>query len=197
MTNEKVGATPPPLPAESAADAAAALHVRDDAHPSTDAIQTIQHRTWTRAIWAGVGVCILLVALGWVAGSIANRFALTEFDKAEKLIEEQADATAVASEDGDDLTVVLRWSDALQRATLRVDGLQPVGDDQEYAVWFVNGSRFDRAVAFEPRGEDAEVLLDSLWKPGDHLMISLEPEGGTSSGLPLGDPLVSLPIVAP
>ena len=39
--------------------------------PSTEAVQTIQRRTWIRGIVIAVASMIVLVGLGWVVGSLA------------------------------------------------------------------------------------------------------------------------------
>lgn len=42
-----------------------------EAHPSTEVVQAVERRNWTRGISAGVFIALLLVGVGWAAGMLA------------------------------------------------------------------------------------------------------------------------------
>lgn len=159
--------------------------------PTTEAIQAIQRRTWIRGIVVGVTVAVLLVLVGWIGGSIANVVARTPAEIAYDDLRDSKDSTA-RSVERDGVFVGLHWEG--DTAVLVARGLPEIDDDREFAVWYVRGDDdFQRITAFRAPEGEATVLLPRLWEKGDVVALSVEPEGGTSSGRPVSkDPIVEI-----
>jgi len=166
----------------------------DDAEqaPSTDAVQTIQRRTWIRGIVGVVGAIVVLVVLGWVAGSISNHFALSPGEAALAAIEDAPDARVAAADSLGGPEAIVHWSDGLDQAVLVARGLPDLAPDQEFAVWYVSEEATTRIVAFIPGTGPATVLLPARWAEGEIVRVSIEPQGGSSSGEPTGETLLTI-----
>ena len=159
--------------------------------PSTDAVQTIQRRTWIRGIVGVVGAAVVLVLLGWVAGSISNHFALSPGEAALAAIEAAPDARTAAADSLGGPEAMVHWSDELDQAVLVARGLPDLAPDQEFAVWYV-GEAPAGVVTFVPEASVATVLLPARWADGEIVRVSIEPQGGSSSGEPMGEPLLTI-----
>lgn len=159
--------------------------------PTTEAIQAIQRRTWIRGIVVGVTVAVLLVLVGWIGGSIANVVARTPAEIAYDDLRESTDSTSRSVEQ-DGVFLGLHWEG--DTTVLVARGLPEIDDDREFAVWYVRGENdYERVTAFRaPQGE-ATVLLPKRWEKGDVVALSVEPEGGSSSGRPVSkEPLAEI-----
>ncbi|GAA3913154.1 anti-sigma factor domain-containing protein [Microbacterium invictum] len=160
--------------------------------PNTEALQTIQRRNWTRTIVGVVGAMVLLVGLGWIAGTIMNTFALTPEERALADVRDAADSLTATAEGEDDVRAAVTWSAALGTAVLDASGLPDVTAEEEIAVWYVQGDEYDRADRFRPIDGSATVILSELWPDGAVIELSVDPVGGGSSGEPLAAPLLTI-----
>ena len=159
--------------------------------PATEAIQTQQRQTWIRGIVVGVFVAILLVLVGWIGGSIANVLARTPAEVAYDELRDAPDSTSRSIENGD-VFLALHWKD--DRAVLVARGLPELGEDQEIAVWYgeEGDERPDRITDFVPAEDQTILVLPSKWEEGDIVSLTVDPQGGTSSGRPAEAPLVQI-----
>ncbi|MFV0373263.1 anti-sigma factor [Microbacterium sp.] len=161
--------------------------------PNTDALQTIQRRTWTRNLAIAVGAALLLVVLGWAAGSIANMFATPASEKALAEIEAAPDAVRQTGDSSGGVEGVLTWSPQLDRAVLELKALPAVDDDQEFLVWYLRDEVPQRAATFTPDdGATATVELEQVWQRGDVLQVTIEDAAGLSAGEPTGDVVLTI-----
>lgn len=160
--------------------------------PSTDVIQTVQRRNWILIIVGTVGVMVLLVAAGWVAGAIANNFALSPEEQALIDLRAADDGLSATGTGADGSQATINWSGELDTAVLTAEGLPTVGEDEEIAVWYRIGEEYTRADAFTPEAGAATVILAELWPDEALIDLTVDPRGGSSSGEPIADPFLTI-----
>ncbi|WP_054681315.1 anti-sigma factor [Microbacterium sp. No. 7] len=182
------------------ADDPAAAHIdadEDVVEPptTTEAIQTVQRVAWIRGISVLIGVSIVLVALGWVAGAISNRLAGTPDERALAQIELAEDGAAVAADAPVGVEATLYWSEELGTGVLVATGLPEPGRYDEFALWYISGEEeYTRVLGFTAPQGRASIVLPELWEPGQAVMVSIDPEGGSSVGEPEQDPLLTFDV---
>ena len=186
-----------PPPAGNAEENAEPAH--DDAQapvseqpPSTDVIQTIQRRNWTRGVIAVVGAILVLVGLGWGAGAIANSFAPPPAVQTLSAIEASADAESAVAPAKDGLQASLHWSDAVGQVVLTASGLPALPEGKEFEAWYVRGKAVFSAGTFVPTGRAATTLLNPEFRRGDTVEITIEKAGGADEG-PTTNAVISIP----
>ena len=205
----------PQLPETDAADAAAAPHPRPPRRPSRPCRQTAPSRSatsppplpddrrpsrrsprrnWTRGLLALAASIVLLVALGFGAVAIneyVNRpAAVVALDE----IEAAPDAQSATAEVSDGGTATAHWSESVGKAVLVSDGLPAIADDQSFELWFVRDGAAISAGMFDPAGkDDATAVLDGAMQPGDVIAVTIEPQGGSPTGEPTSEPIVTIP----
>lgn len=160
--------------------------------PSTEAIQTIQRRTWTRNIAIFVGSVLVLVGLGWGAGSLANRWATPESEKALAEIVGADDGQQQAAQSSGGPEATLSWSDERGLAVLAVKGMPELAPGYEYAAWYIRDEVPHHVGAFTTSVGAATVELDEVWQSGDVLQVTAEESAGLSGGAPTGEVVVSI-----
>ncbi|NYF17577.1 anti-sigma-K factor RskA [Microbacterium sp. AK009] len=165
----------------------------DDAHPATTGAIAVVRRRWTRGLLALAASCVLLVALGFGAASVNEYLNRTPAQVALAAIEAAPDAASVTAEAADGGVVTARWSASLEQAVVVTDGLQQLTDDQVFELWVLRGDEVTSAGTFLPApGGEAVTLLEASFEDGDTIAMSVEPAGGSPTGLPTSDPLVAI-----
>lgn len=183
-------APPAPQPVSSEAEP----HVAPA--PSTDVIQTVQRRQWTRGLLALAVALIVLVALGFGAARLGELLfdppsaAVVALEQIEAAPDAQS-ASAVVTGGGE---ATLHWSEILGAAVLVADDLAPLESGQTYELWVVRGESYVSAGTFEPDAEgSATAQLTGDIAPDDVVAVSVEPSGGSPTGEPSTDPIVTIP----
>jgi anti-sigma-K factor RskA len=191
------GPASPSLPAPLAdliAEPAAVAAAPIEPPPSTEVIQTVARRTWTRGLLALAASLILLVALGSTAVIIGDRLRAPASVVALDQIEAAADAQSatVAIDAGG--TATAHWAESIGKAVLVTDGLDPTSADQTYELWFVrDGAAVSAGVFDTDSAGTATAVLDGSMESGDVIAVTVEPEGGSPTGQPTSDPLFTIP----
>ncbi|TQK20244.1 anti-sigma-K factor RskA [Microbacterium sp. SLBN-154] len=164
-----------------------------DAHPTTTGAIAVVRRRWTRGLLALAASFVLLVALGFGAASVNEYLNRTPAQVALAAIEAAPDAASVTAEAADGGVVTARWSPSLEQAVVVTDGLPQLTDDQVFELWVLRGDEVTSAGTFEPApGGEAVALLEASFEQGDTIAMSVEPAGGSPTGLPTSDPLVAI-----
>lgn len=164
-----------------------------DAHPATTGAIAVVRRRWTRGMLALAASFVLLVALGFGAASVNEYLSRTPAQVALAAIEAAPDAASVTAEAADGGVVTARWSPSLEQAVVVTDGLPQLTDDQVFELWVLRGDDVTSAGTFEPApGGEAVALLEASFEQGDTIAMSVEPAGGSPTGLPTSDPLVAI-----
>lgn len=169
-------------------------HDDASAPPPTAVVQAIQRRNWTRSIVAVVAAIVLLVGAGWVTGAIANQFADSPAERALAEIEAAPDGVVAASADeGEGVPVVTVYgSSTLARAVLVAESLPAPADDRELIVWYRTPDTVTNVGSFVPIDGAAIIELRGIWDLNTEILVTDEPLGGSSSGEPTTDPIVTI-----
>lgn len=188
---EDVEPEPPLLPGLSAEEAALAPPVEPST--STDMIQMVERRTWTRGVFALAASIVLLVALGFGAALVGEL--LTPKPAAVVALEQiegAPDSQSAVGETADGAIVEAHWSESVAKAVVVTHDLPELESDQVYQAWFVRGETPVSAGTFEPgEGGSATALLSGGMDPGDIIALTVEPAGGSDA--PTTDPIVAIP----
>ncbi len=162
--------------------------------PTTNTIQTVARRNWTRGLLALAASLVLLVALGYGAVAINDYLNRPAAVVALSEIEAAPDAQEASGELADGGTVTAYWSESLGKAVITSSALPAVGEGETYEMWFVRGDAPVSAGLFEPSTGDATTaLLEGPVEPGDVIAVTVEPAGGSPTGAPTSDPIVAIP----
>ncbi|KRA24144.1 hypothetical protein ASD65_06670 [Microbacterium sp. Root61] len=174
-------------------DVAAPVHVSTEPASDTATIQAVARRNWTRGLLALAASSVLLLGLGFGAvllGQQLNRpasvIALEQIEAAP-----DAQSASVSLEDGGDATA--HWSGSLGKAVLVSDGLPTIADDQDFELWFVREGTAISAGVFDADDGNATAVLTGEMHAGDVIAVTVEQAGGSPSGGPTTDPIVTIP----
>ncbi len=136
---------------------------------------------------------ILLVALGFGAvtlGQLMNRpAAVVALDQIEAAPDAQTASATVTDGSG---TATVHWSDSVGKVVLVSDGLPSIDRNQSFELWYVRGDTPVPAGTFDD-AKSATVLLEGTVKAGDVIAVTVEQQGGSPTGQPTSDPIVTIP----
>lgn len=146
-----------------------------------------------RLLFALAACLALIVGIGF--GSVALNNHLNRPDSVVALDEieaaDDADHASVAL--AGDGTASVHWSADLGRAVLVAEGLEQPDPDRTYQLWFVRGETASPAGLFEPESGEAIAPLDGEFRAGDVIAVTVEPAGGSPTGLPTTEPIFAIP----
>lgn len=162
--------------------------------PSTEAVQTVARRNWTRGLLALAASFVLLIALGTTAVIVGDRLREPASVSALNQIDDAKDAqVATVKVDGGG-TATAHWSESIGRAVLVTDGVASPATGKTYELWFVRGDTPVAAGVFSPDREgQATALLDEPMQAGDVIAVTVEERGGSKTGQPTTDPIFTIP----
>lgn len=162
--------------------------------PSTEAVQTVARRNWTRGLLALAASFVLLIALGTTAVVIGDRLREPASISALNQIEDAADSQAATAEVAGGGTATAHWSESLGKVVLVTEGVAKPDSGKTYELWFVRGDTPVAAGVFSPdRDGQATALLEEQMQPGDVIAVTVEDRGGSKTGQPTTDPIVTIP----
>lgn len=162
------------------------------AGPATEAVQTVQRRTWTRGLFALVASAALLVGVGWGVGSLVERARTPLEVQALEQIEAAPDAQTVTGQFTDGGEAVLHWSDELDKVVLTTDDAPEIASDRSFELWFVRDDQPISAGVVDP-SDEITALLDGDFQPGDVIAVTVEQKGGSPDGSPTTNPIITIP----
>nr|WP_315265885.1 anti-sigma factor [Microbacterium lemovicicum] len=193
-------ASTPPVPGISAADAALLPPgsredgTTPDPAPDTNTVQTIARRNWTRGIFALAASFVLLLGLGFGAVLISEQVNKPVSVVALDQIQSAPDAqvASIALDGGGSATV--HWSSELGKTVLVSDGLPALAPQEAFEMWFVRDDTPVAAGVFTPGPDgDATAVLNGAMQEGDVIAVTVEPAGGSPTGVPSTDPIIAIP----
>lgn len=161
--------------------------------PPTAVIQAVSRRRWTRGILALAASMVLLVALGLGAVQINEYMNRPPEVVALQQIEDAPDAQSATVEVADGGTSTAHWAESVGKVVLVSQGLPQIADDESFELWFVRDGAAVPAGVFEPTDGTTTALLDGAMEPGDVIAVTIEPQGGSPTGEPSSDPIVTIP----
>ncbi|MCS3844224.1 anti-sigma factor [Microbacterium sp. AK031] len=173
-------------------DAVAARPV-ENAEVEVDAPFLRPPRRWGRALFGLAAGLVLLVGLGFGVVALTSQLTTPASVVALNEIQSAADARTASAELESGAVATAHWSASVGSAVLVADGLEPLGDDQTYELWFVRGDEPVPAGLFEADAGDATALLEGAMHEGDVIAVTVEPAGGSPTGQPTSDPIIAIP----
>jgi anti-sigma-K factor RskA len=160
-----------------------------DAEPEAD-----RPRRWRARSWFALAASLaLLVGVGWGAVFVGEQLTTPASVVALDQIEAAPDARAesVTLSDGGEATA--HWSESVGKAVLVTDGLPTIADDKSYELWFVRDGDPISAGTFTVEDGDATAVLAGAMEPGDVIAVTVEAAGGSPTGQPTTEPIVTIP----
>ncbi|BDV31346.1 anti-sigma factor [Microbacterium terricola] len=182
----------PEVPAPVAAESAPEPPAQSSA-PSTEEIQTVERRTWTRGLLALAASVVLLVGIGFGAATIGNLLTTPPAVSALAQIEDAPDAQEVSADVVDGGTATLHWSESVGKAVLVSDGLPEITDEQTFQLWFVRDDGAVSAGTFTAEDGETAALLEGDVETGDTVAVTVEQAGGSPTGQPTTEPITAIP----
>ena len=160
--------------------------------PSTEVVQTVQRRNWTRGLFALVASFVLLVGIGWGIGAVSNVWHTPASVTALQEIQDAPDA-ASAQADFDGGTATAHWSVSLGKVVLVAEGLPEIPADRTFELWYVRGESAIAAGTFSADRGASTAELSGQMQPGDVIAVTVEQAGGSPDGTPTTTPLLTVP----
>ncbi|MFH8249371.1 anti-sigma factor domain-containing protein [Microbacterium sp. B2969] len=162
--------------------------------PSTEAIQTVARRNWTRGLLAAAASFVLLIAIGTGVAYLGDRLREPAEIRALNQIDGAADGETATVEVEGGGTATAHWSPSVGKAVLVADGLDEAGADETYQMWFVRADGAVSAGLFDTdKAGDATALLQGAVQSGDTIAVTVEPQGGSPTGQPSSTPILTIP----
>lgn len=192
-------APPVPPPAHVRADLLARIADTPQGTPvdagQTDAVATgaAPATGRTRRWFVLAASVVLLAALGFGATVIGQQLTRPAAVIALEQIDQAPDvrSATVALADGGEATAY--WSATIGQAVLVADDLPRLTADQTFELWFVRDAGPVSAGTFDASGAETTALLTGAMHAGDVIAVTVEPAGGSPTGLPTTDPILAIP----
>ncbi|QIG39977.1 anti-sigma factor [Microbacterium sp. 4R-513] len=162
--------------------------------PTTEAVQTVARRNWTRGLLALAASFVLLIALGTTAVVIGDRLREPASVAALNQIQDAPDAQVATVEVEGGGTATAHWAESIGKAVLVTDGVAEPASGKTYELWFVRGDTPVPAGVFDPDDTgQATAVLDETMQAGDVIAVTVEDRGGSKTGQPTSDPIFTIP----
>jgi anti-sigma-K factor RskA len=176
-------------PADTAGDAAADAEAPDrDVRASAS-----PGGTWRRKLFALAAGLALLVGAGVATATVITQLQRPASVVALDEIRSAPDAQQAKVQLESGATATAHWSGEVGKAVLVASGLDDLGDDKSYELWFVRGDQPIAAGVFDADDGKATALLDVPMHAGDVIAVTVEQAGGSPSGSPTTDPIIVIP----
>ncbi|MGP6172303.1 anti-sigma factor [Microbacterium sp. A196] len=177
------------------ADASSEGDVEPTAAPGPTAapVPAASQRRWSRRLFALAASVVLIAGLGIGAAVLIPQLTQPASVVALEKIEAAPDAQQQTIELDSGAQATAHWSASVGSAVLVTDGLDALGADQTYQLWFVRGELPLPAGIFETDAGAATALLDGDMHEGDVIAVTVEQAGGSPTGLPTTDPIIAIP----
>ncbi|MFJ4046555.1 anti-sigma factor domain-containing protein [Microbacterium sp. NPDC089987] len=174
-------------PASPDATAAAEAGTRDLAAPAPAGAP------WRRRIFALAAGLALIVGAGVATTTVVSQLQRPASVVALDEIRSAPDAEQAKVQLDSGATATAHWSGEVGKAVLVASGLDDLGTDKSYELWFVRGDQPIAAGVFDADDGTATALLDVPMQAGDVIAVTVEEAGGSPSGSPTTDPIIVIP----
>ncbi|GAA3772816.1 hypothetical protein GCM10022240_26020 [Microbacterium kribbense] len=151
-------------------------------------------RGWGRRRWFALAASLVLLA-GIGTGTViavqqANQpVAVVALNRIEAAPDAQQ---ATAQVDGGG-SATLHWSASAGQAVLVTGELPLLTDTETFELWYIRGKTPIAAGTFDATGTSTSALLDKGIQPGDVIAITVEHAGGSPTGQPTTQPILTIP----
>jgi anti-sigma-K factor RskA len=149
---------------------------------------------WGRRRWFTLAASVvLLVAVGTATVITVERAAQPAVVVALDHIQSAPDAQkATASVEGGG-QATLHWSESLGQAVLVTGEMPQLTDDHTFELWYVRDKTAIPAGTFDATGGSSSAVLKPGMQPGDVIAVTVEQAGGSPTGQPTSDPILTIP----
>lgn len=181
--------------AEKEADAAAAPDapaVPDAVDRDLDAPER-SRAPWRRRLFALAAGLALIVGAGVATTTVISQLQRPASVVALDEIRSAPDAEQAEVRLDSGATATAHWSGEVGKAVLVASGLDDLGADKSYELWFVRGDQPIAAGVFDADDGKATALLEQPMHAGDVIAVTIEQAGGSPSGSPTTDPIIVIP----
>ncbi len=144
-------------------------------------------------MFALVASMVLLVGIGWGAGSISEMLSRTPAESTLIQIQAAPDAAEASGDLTDGGTATVHWSESLGEVVLVSQALPEIPADRTFELWYVRGDEAISAGTFDPSGGRVAAALEGGMQAGDTIAVTIEPAGGAPDGTPTSAPIVAIP----
>lgn len=148
---------------------------------------------WRRRIFALAAGLALIVGAGIATTTVVSQLQRPASVVALDEIRSAPDAEEAKVRLDSGATATAHWSGEVGKAVLVASGLDDLGADRSYELWFVRGDEPIAAGVFDADDGTATALLDQPMHAGDVIAVTIEQAGGSPSGLPTTDPIIVIP----
>lgn len=148
---------------------------------------------WRRRIFALAAGLALIVGAGVATTTVISQLQRPASVVALNEIRSAPDAEQAKVRLDSGATATAHWSGEVGKAVLVASGLDDLGADKSYELWFVRGDEPIPAGVFDAGDGTATALLDQPMHAGDVIAVTIEQAGGSPSGLPTTDPIIVIP----
>jgi anti-sigma-K factor RskA len=166
-----------------------------DGRASTDRDPTrAATRGWGRRGWFTLAASVvLLVGIGTATIITVERAAQPAVVVALDHIQSAPDAQkATASVEGGG-QATLHWSESLGQAVLVTGEMPQLPDNHTFELWYVRDKTAIPAGTFDATGHSSSAVLKPGMQPGDVIAVTVEQAGGSATGQPTSDPILTIP----
>ncbi|QIM16631.1 anti-sigma factor [Leucobacter insecticola] len=92
-------------------------------------------------------------------------------------------------------SVTLHWSNSQGIAVLVAENMAPAAAGEDYELWIVRGDEKKSLGLMKPDDDLRSVFATNAFVAGDVVAVTVEPEGGSPSGLPTTEPVLAITTV--
>ena len=148
---------------------------------------------WRRRLFALAAGLALIVGAGIATTTVISQLQRPASVVALDEIRSAPDAEQARVRLDSGATATAHWSGEVGKAVLVASGLDDLGADKSYELWFVRGDQPIAAGVFDADDGKATALLDEPMQAGDVIAVTIEQAGGSPSGSPTTDPIIVIP----
>lgn len=148
---------------------------------------------WRRRLFALAAGLALVVGAGVATTAVISQLQRPASVVALDEIRSAPDAEQAEVRLDSGATATAHWSGEVGKAVLVASGLDDLGADKSYELWFVRGDQPIAAGVFDADDGKATALLEQPMQAGDVIAVTIEQAGGSPSGSPTTDPIIVIP----
>lgn len=148
-------------------------------------------RRGRRGMFALAASAVVIAAIGVGALVATQVFDRPEAAVALDEIESANDARTASESLAGGGSVEIHWSHEVRDVVVLAEDVPLLDEGSQYELWFVRDETPVSAGLFDG-GEDDPILLDGELAPGDVVAVTIEDDGGSSTGVPTTDPIVAV-----
>lgn len=193
MLADSVAPVTPPADIREALLAQIAVTPQNPDSSDTPATAVAPPRRWGRMFFALAASVALVVGVGFGIAALTAQLTKPASVVALEQIESSTDAQQASIELASGASATAHWSASIGEAVLVTEGLEALDENSTYQLWLVRGETPVPAGLFQTDAGSATALLDGTMHDGDVIAVTVEPAGGSPTGVPTTEPILAIP----